>query len=501
MKNRWHIDRAWGRGTLGLLAGLTLALSGCRTTPTPAHNAPPGLRVTLDGDISEWPPDAAAYADEHNLYLRFTVPDERFTLQSADQSVVVSLDLDASTSTGFVGELVPYNQMGTDLEIRFSPEAADGRRLRGVVMEAVDATGARTPLDMGAWDLQFAPTYAAGWYELRLSRTPSSHAGLPLEGMCSSGFVRGIVSLRTDHDKVIGFADPFVLPVDRVCPDGPRLSGVDVPAKPVSGVRVLSYNVEKSSPLRTPAVFGRVLTALNPDVILMQEWEDGDDQTVQAWLTQYVPTTPEWFVIKAKGDNAHGGGVLVASRYPMTPMFDGPVTTGFGGRPVRCVGAFVKTPQGEVAAVSVHLKCCGTKDSPEDKERMLEAKSINAAIAAACAQRPGARRVIGGDFNLVGSRPPLDLLRAGLDADGADLAIADAPNLAERIYSTWRDPATGFAPGRLDWVMYSESISRSPEAFVFDASRLNDAALARLGLDRTDCTGSDHLPLVVDLAW
>lgn len=489
-------------GWLAMLAAAGVSsLGGCRSTPVPAHNAPSNLRVTLDGDITEWPTDSAAFVDEHNLYLRFTVADEQFTLQAADESVVVSMDLDASTDTGVVGELAPYKDMGTDLEIRFSPEQPDGTRGKGVVVEAIDAAGSRTKLDIGDLDLQVAPTYAAGWYELRMTRTPRNAGVFPPGGLRSTGFVKGVVSLRGDHSKLIGYADPFVLPVGAVCPDGVRLSGVDMPVRPPVGVRVLSYNVEKSSPVRNPDVFKRVITALDPDVILMQEWEDGDAASVQAWLTQNVPTAPEWFVIKPQGDNAHGGGVLVASRYRLDPLMDGPVTTGFNGRRVRFVGAVVYTPTGEVLAGSVHLKCCGTKDSSEDRERMLEARAINQAFAAAADGRPNARRVIAGDFNLVGSRPPLDLMRANLDADGGDLAVADAEDLAERLYRTWRAPNTGFGPGRLDYVLYSRSNSRAANAFVFDTSRLNDVALARLGLDRTDCSGSDHLPVIVDMAW
>lgn len=491
----------WRAGFLVGAGLLAIVLGGCRSTPVPAHNAPANLRVTLDGDISEWPADSAACVDEHNLYLRFTVADEQFTLQAADESVVVSLDLDASTDTGAVGELAPYNDMGTDLEIRFSPERADGTRGKGVLVEAIDKAGNRTKLDIGELDLQVAPSYAAGWYELRMTRTPRNAGVFPPGGLRSTGFVKGVVNLRGEHDKVIGYADPFVLPVNVVCPDGVRLSGVEVPSRPRAGVRVMSYNVEKSSPVRNPDVFKRVITALDPDVILMQEWEDGDAASVQAWLTQNVPTSPEWFVIKPRGDNEHGGGVVVASRYRLDPLMDAPVTTGFNGRPVRFVGAVVHAPAGEVLAGSLHLKCCGTKDSSEDRERMLEARVINEAFAAAAVSHPEARRVIAGDFNLVGSRPPLDIVRAKLDADGSDLGVADAPDLAERVYRTWRDASTGFAPGRLDYVLYSQSNSRAADAFVFDTSRLNDATLARLGLDRTDCTGSDHLPVIVDLAW
>lgn len=492
------VAAVWSLVGVGALASV---MGGCRSTPTPVHNAPSTLRVLLDGDIAEWPAEAEAHSDEHNLFLRFTVADEQFTLQSADKSVVISLDLDGSAQTGQVGGEAPWADLGTDMEIRFSPAGRDGKRGRGVLAEAIDAQGTRTKLDIGDLDLHVAPTYASSWYELRMTRTPDNIAPFPKGGWCSSGFIKGVMSLRGERDEVIGYADPFVLPVDQACPDGKRRSGVDLPVKPKGALRVMNYNVEKSSPTRNPEVFKRVLTALDPDVILMQEWEAGDAGAVQAWLTLNVPTASDWQVIKAPGDNSNGGGVLVASRYPLETLLSEPVTQGAKARPVRFVGAVVQTPGGEVLAGSLHLKCCGTKDSPEDKQRLSEARAINQAFAKIAATRPNARRVIAGDFNLVGTRPPLDLLRAGLDADGGDLEVADARDLAERVYRTWRDPATGFVPGRLDWVVYSGSNANAADAFVFDSSLLNDESLARVGLDRTDCTGSDHLPVIVDLVW
>ena len=135
-------------------------------------------------------------------------------------------------------------------------------------------------------------------------------------------------------------------------------------------------------------------------------------------------------------------------------------------------------------------------DSPEDRQRAEEARQINAALASA---NPSGLRVVGGDMNLVGTRPPLDLLRAGLDTDGTDLAVAEPLVLGDRVMFTWRNHDTHFTPGRLDYVVFSDAGAHLANAFVLDTARLSDSALAAAGLERTDATGSDHLPVVVDL--
>jgi hypothetical protein len=103
-------------------------------------------------------------------------------------------------------------------------------------------------------------------------------------------------------------------------------------------------------------------------------------------------------------------------------------------------------------------------------------------------------------MNLVGSRPPIDLLRAGLDRDGSDLTPAPAAVHGDAAFYTWRDAKAAFGPGRLDWLLYSDASAHAVNAFVFDVSRLTDDVLVSMGLRREDAEASDHLPGVVDLA-
>jgi endonuclease/exonuclease/phosphatase family metal-dependent hydrolase len=147
----------------------------------------------------------------------------------------------------------------------------------------------------------------------------------------------------------------------------------------------------------------------------------------------------------------------------------------------------------------MHLKCCGTAGSAEDKTRMAQAAKINETWRSALARDGSKVRVLGGDLNLVGSRAPLETLLAGLDSDGSALAVANPQILGDAAELTWRDGKTEFPPGRLDYIAYSGATAEVAQAFVVDTGRFSAKALASMGLDSDDTGASDHLPVVVDL--
>lgn len=129
---------------------------------------------------------------------------------------------------------------------------------------------------------------------------------------------------------------------------------------------------------------------------------------------------------------------------------------------------------------------------------MDEARAINAAVLKAADASKASIRIVAGDFNLVGTRPPLDLVRQNIDADGSDMAIADAQVLGHDLVETWSEDSNEFSPGRLDYMVYSDASVTAKNAFVFNTRRMSAAALAKLGLDAEDSASSDHMPVVVD---
>lgn len=498
------------------IAMIVTSLGGCAGSSSSTHSSTTQASrtlITLDGDTSDWTTNAAAWADQHHLYMRFSVDGEPFTLQSARQTTAILLDIDANPATGWKPEATgELSGLGVDVEIQSSP-ARDGRRSTGeasrfgLAMFTLDAQGNRTPTDPYAWDVSIAPTYAAPWYEARISRTPTTDVSrLPKVGLLGTGDIRGAFVMYTSGGAIDAASEVFTVEAAAPCMGTPRRSTLEVPEKDPRAIRVVSYNVLRSSPESKPEVYTRIFEALKPDIVLVQEWENDDSVELEEWFNERVPVPSGWQAVVLPGTVANGAGVGVVSRYPVTLatsqlVLGADASAGIRDKTsVRFVAAEVDTPMGAFLAGSTHLKSRGSKDSTEDKRRMIEAQRINAAVREALKSMPDAVVVIAGDMNLVGSRPPLDVLRAGLDADGSELAVASAGVLGDRTMTTWSEAGNEFGPGRLDYIVYSDSRARQQAAFVLDTARLADEPLQLANLKRTDtATASDHMPVVVDL--
>jgi len=108
---------------------------------------------------------------------------------------------------------------------------------------------------------------------------------------------------------------------------------------------------------------------------------------------------------------------------------------------------------------------------------------------------PGLGIVVTGDWNLVGSRTPLDILTGSSDLGLTDLPLLQA---TQRKGATWRNPGSSFTPGRLDLMVYSPEVFGGARGFILDTSELDSATLGDSGLDANDSAASDHLMLVAD---
>lgn len=473
---------------------LAALVAGCSTSPRLTSIgtgvfAPLEPPITLDGDISEWPKHSAVTADTQYLYFRVKIEGEPRTLQAMPTTLALWLDTDSNEKTGQRPTSPRIaSSFGVDLEVEFSPRARDDSTANGAEVRLVASDGSRARVPHGQSGLAFLPTYAAEWYEVRIRRDIRGATGLD-----SAGAARGLFVLFDQHGEIEGWSDPFAVQLAEAA-TSPTLADQTIPPKDAGTIRVMSYNVLRDSPQEHPEGFGRIIQAINPDVVLFQEWYQGSPQDVAGWMTMQVPSDTPWRAIR--GD---GAGVVIVARHPIAPLGPGNIIAPGSDSPVRMVAATIYTPVGQFAIANVHLKCCGTKDSPEDLRRLAEANAINAVLRSALSEADVPGRVIGGDFNLVGSRPPLEVLSVGLDKDGSELEVVEAYGLADRSQLTWRDPASHFTPGRLDYVLAGEAGVEIVRSFVLDTEHLTDRALARIGLDRADSRVSDHLPVVVDL--
>lgn len=493
------IDRRYRFAQTPTVIGLALVLAtGCAGQgggPTRVDAAAPPssgqVRITLDGDIGEWPANVAAIADGDFLYVRTSIDGPERTLQAmGDRTLELWIDADSSAATG-MKESKPRAAagLGVDLEIRFSP-LRDGKIGNGVGVTVPLSGGKRVKLGHADAGVMFLPTYAAHDYEIRLSRHMAEVPGGMVGGALSGeGRATLMLVIMDRAGTVKGWSDPFSVELPKRSGARPR-TVMPLPARERDEVRVMTWNILKSAPMRTPGPFARTIRAVDPDILLLQEWAEGDGAEIEAWLNANVGG--EWQVVKSRD-----GDVAVASRHAVEPVGVDRIRLE-DGKPVRFVAARVSTPIGPVIAGSAHLKCCGSIGSDEDVRRLAEAGAINGVMKGVFDRMDGLR-VIGGDMNLVGSRPPLDALRSGLDWDGSDLDLVDAMVWGDRAAYTWSDAGNEFSPGRLDYLVVGKSAAEAVRSFVVDLSLLSDSALLAMGLERGDQGASDHLPVVVDL--
>ncbi|MEM9662169.1 MAG: endonuclease/exonuclease/phosphatase family protein [Planctomycetota bacterium] len=454
----------------------------------------PIMSVAVDGDIDDWPSTASAVADQHYLYIRFKT-DRLVTIQADRETVQVQLDLDSDRSTG---QADARAELGVDLAITFSPLDAEGQPSFGTRIETFTTGGEVVQISAAALDIMSAPTHASEWFELRVGRHVidefAKDLALPKQGLLSEGSVRGRVALFGAGGQLLASADPFEVDLAPAA-DGPRRVRAGVPEKSLGSVRLVAYNVENSSPVSDPEPFTRMLRAIEPDIVCVQEWYDQTPASLEAWFNQQLPIAGTW-----RAFTSEGRGVAVITRFDASPFGpDGVIVAPEGeDRSVRAASAAVDTPAGPVVVSSVHLKCCGSLGGREDMLRSAEAAGISAMLQQEIADPAGTAVVIAGDYNLVGGVAPLETMIAGLDSDGSDLSVLEARGLGDPTMYTWTQPRSSFLPGRLDYVAFSDARLGVERSFVFDPARLDAESRSALNLGELDARASDHLPIVVD---
>lgn len=466
------LRRAAWAGSLATLVVLLAGLGPAACTRRAGGEAAP----VIDGRFEDWPPGVLARADDEYLYVRLALPEER-TLQAAGEPLVVRID--------------------PAVTLVFSPPESEGQGV--AVRAAAGAASAGASLGHAAVDLVVAPTVAAREFELRVAREV---AGRPdLTAALAEGTVRVTAAIERGDGSVAWRSPVHELrlpPLSAHATPAPAT----LPAAAAGELRVVSWNVYLAKPREEPEAFARVLLALRPDVVLLQEWDGATGAELAAWFDAHVPGEPPWQALTSAG-----WGVAVVARGPWQRLGperiarpdEAPADPRRGDAALRLAAGVAATPLGRVCAASLHLKCCGAASGAQDAARRAETRLANQVLAAALGEAGDCVRVVGGDLNLVGSDVPLANLRAGLGSDGRALAVAETTVLGDGAVYTWSQRWSRFSPGRLDYLLYDAATVTAVRAFVLDARRLDQPTLAAAALTRADAAASDHLPLVLDL--
>ena len=487
-----------------------------------AAQSQPAPHIVLDGDFTDWgqvpvashdPADAPTSivdfkdvriaGDDRYIYVQadFWKPISVQSLSAGSISILV--DEDGNTATGQTVKGAP----GIDLVMEMG---------QGVAVRKYPTPPAK-PVDVALndSDCTFAPRFGSPRFEFRLDREATRHATVKLV------FDQG-GSIRDETETM-----PVDLPV-RVLPVAPspneRVPAND-PLRRADGtaLRVVIWNVSGLSKIdRGP--FLRVLRAINADIVMLDEADPRRPAAdIPAWLNaiEAGKTGPVWHailgrafqgtVVAAKGEVSsafdripYPRGTIEAWTAPFAPDVRPMWRTSLEESGVGTTGALAIVGGRRILAMPVDLASGGGPGSERDAQRILETTAMAAAARGVLPTIRADAVLIGGDFNLVGSHDPIDvLLNAGLDVDGSSLADARALSLDGRTNATWRGLGGGrFTPGRLDWMLYSDSALQQTGGFVFDTAALSPYWLSQHHLLADDSTStSDHLPVVADFRW
>lgn len=423
-----------------------------------------------------------AHTDQH-LFLRLTF-DRRIDLLE-NNNLTLYLDTDNNPNTG-----ASSLGLGAELEWTFGQRTG---RLRGQEISHDD---------IGVSSL---PTVRANAFEIALDRSADSvFSGDSLRvGLSTNG------DRLPDEDGGLG----YVFSDTDAVADAPSLD-----ASPASGVRVLSYNVLGGS-IFEPDVqpnFRRILDAIGPDILGLQEVPQSASQTEQVAKNELgIPAAWDWDKTDTNTD------LVLGSRYPIQDRHIIPGTENTSS------AAFLLDTQDalgdKLIVVLMHPPCCNGEGGPNELSRDEKRQLVVDGVAAFLGDvkqgngpfgvQSGTPMTVIGDMNFVGDPQQPRTLRTGEivntgrfgpsaspDWNGSPLLDTNPQQVAAPFHTTWTYSESSFSPGRLDYIYMTDSVLKASHEFVLNTQRLSDATLTENGLQRNDTVvASDHLPLVVDL--
>ena len=308
-------------------------------------------------------------------------------------------------------------------------------------------------------------------------------------------------------------------------------TGTFIDRQQPTDLRVVSYNVLWDSifPDRDATQadkFARVVNALAPDILNLQEIGNPfsvlppkSASDVQNLMNTIAPLAggASWYVHK-------GGDNVIVSKYPLSLTR---TNTDPSGNKYQAI-ALVDLPDDQFPndfyLMNNHYKCCGSEGGSEDALRQQQSDAIVSWLhdvrtpGGYVNLAPGTPFAVVGDLNMVGGLGSLNTLIDGNIYDEANYGSDSPPDWdgsfltdAHPVHNTtgstdytWRDDSSQFAPGRLDYVIYSDSVLDVENKFVLNTVSMTSAQREASGLQQKDVTlgnstsNFDHLPLVVD---
>ncbi len=418
---------------------------------------------------------AADDADQIFVSFELSAP----ILLNSGHDLTLYLDTDDVASTGLATAGI-----GAELEWRFGDR------------DGVAHVGGAA-IDIHHEDIAFraAPAVTSTRFELSIRRD-ATPGGVSL---FSGNSVRLLVRDNSGGDQFPDASGGATIAMQTGgLPSGPELL---LDRELADDIRLVTFNVLSDAPWEGGgAGIGRQLAAAAADVYCFQEIYDHTAGETEAFVASWIdaPSGSSWH-------SASNNDCKVVSRFPILDQWS------LSGN----LAVLLDTDgelAGPVLLVNAHLPCCGNDSGRQQEvDEILEFIRQQQSGAGAIAVDPDTAVVIVGDLNLVGDSQQLTSLLEGdivdegafgpdviLDADGSGLTDPAPRQVAERMAYTWRSDTSSFWPGRLDYVIYSDSLLSVARNWVLYTPDMSTAALAAYGMQSDDSDASDHSLMAVD---
>ena len=460
-----------------------------------------GHPISIDGLFDDWEQVPITYLDTEGDAVSADYSTLKITYDS--QFLFIYFDY-------FHGEFLMQDWNEFHLYIDADDNDATGHYVNGIGVELEWNFGARSgfaylneqeiEIYQNDLSLRIAPTITSSQFEIAIALNSFP---LTINGSQIISNLRIIISeLDLDGDFMPNeFGGVFFTIGDDVVPEAQPISLERLNA---NDIRLVSYNTWNEGILDFDRQdqFKRILQAIDPDIISLQEHGDWDqiDEIIQSWFPN-----EEWHASWTYGD------LVVLSRFPI--ISDAYMGSG------RTMVALLDTDdelEENLLIFNSHLSCC---DNNEDRQQQVDEFAGEWRDWRINGQGPfeidhSIPFVHVGDFNFVGYRQQVETIRIGDIEDeeqyGNDFfpdwdstAIIDlfSRHIGRRMGYTWRKDVSSFNPGKLDYIFYSDATIDTANHYILNTLSMDDFTLGFYGLHWDDTQkASDHLPLVFDIS-
>jgi hypothetical protein len=416
--------------------------------------------IAIDGELDDWDGVAVAYTDasgdgsgadfgrlwiaddDRFLFLRLEVGQELDL--SENNSLRIYLDTDDNAATG-----TPVAGIGAELEWRFGDR------------QGTFVTGGSTTVFHEDIRFRAGPTVTATAFEMAFGRdTRPDGQNLLFPGPV----VRVVVRDQAGGDQLPGSGDLVTYTMDQgsLPPELP----IALQRQQSDDLRLVTFNVLSDSPWdggETPR-FERLVAAADPDIICFQEIYDHSAAQTAALVGSWLPGP--WSA-------AANTDCKTVTRRPILASW------AVGNELATLIDAQA-TLGADLLVINAHLPCCS-----EDAARQDAVDEIMAFVRDARTPGGADEGAHGPDFTP--------------DWDGTDLLDVIARQTEKRMSYTWRRDTSSFWPGRLDFIIATDSVVDVGNRFILYTPEMSSGELAANGLLAGDSLASDHLLLAADL--